>query len=156
MGADTSSVQRIVCRDLVLPYIGDAHELAPLWVVFDMDPMLHVGGLANAHNLFCLTARRPLLRETGGGLVGVHVSSARWRRTASKGSRRYILVDGQGRGATTRVPWNITRGGVGGRRSSVVTELMMVVAAGGQVPVLRPRPRGLLAHDEEEAAAELG
>lgn len=39
----------------------------------------------------------------------------------------------------------MTRGGAGGRRSSVVA-LMMVVATGGRVPVLSPG--GLIAHDE--------
>jgi len=80
MRADTGGVERIVRGDLVLPDVGDAHELSPLSIVFNVDPMLHISWLANADNLFGMTlaSRRPLC-DTGGGLIGMEVGGSSWR-----------------------------------------------------------------------------
>ena len=99
MRADAGCVQGIICRHLVLPDIGDAHELAALGIVLHMDTMLDVGRLADADNLFriALAAWRPL-RETGAGLIRMMVSgSPRWGRSAAgKGCGRHVFVHGQG------------------------------------------------------------
>ena len=55
MWTDAGCVQWIVRWDFVLPYVRDAHKLASLGIVFDMDPMLDICGFANVDNLFRMT-----------------------------------------------------------------------------------------------------
>lgn len=118
MGADASSVERIVGGDLVLPDVGDAHKLAAFVVVFDVDAVLDIGGFANVDNLLgvgvgVLAASRGPLGEAGGGLVGVEVSGSALLvlvgSTASEGGSGDVPVVGQGRCSVAVVSLEVPR-----------------------------------------------